>query len=177
MGKTVPEKHKHEAPQSVRVSLITVSTSRYRAKMESKEAADESGSVAEGMLESNGHAIVSRKVIDDDLQMVRFEVLRSVVEQRAEVVILMGGTGVSPKDVTIEAISPLLDKELTGFVDLFRNVSFKEIGTSAYMSRVTAGTIGKTVVFALPGSPGAVETALKLILPELGHAVFISSGA
>jgi molybdenum cofactor biosynthesis protein B len=137
---------------------------------------DESGDIAENMLKERGHIIISRKIVDDEVHMIRLEVLKSVVEDKAELIILMGGTGVSPRDVTIEAISPLFTKELVGFGDVFRNSSYKEIGSSAFMTRVTAGTIGTSIVFALPGSPDAVKKGLNLILPEVGHLVLISSG-
>jgi len=124
------------------------------------------------MVKTSNHKIVSRKLISDDKEMIRLEVLRSLYDEDADVVILTGGTGLAKKDVTFESIMPLLDKKIEGFGELFRAVSYQKIGSPSYLSRALAGTLGGKLIFCLPGSPQAVELALSLILPELSHMVY-----
>jgi molybdenum cofactor biosynthesis protein B len=113
-----------------------------------------------------GHAVVP-----DEPGAIR-AVLQQAVNAGARAVLLTGGTGITRRDQTVEAVRPLLDKEIPGFGELFRLLSFQEIGSAAWLSRALAGTFGDTLVFVLPGSPNAVRLALdRLILPELGHAV------
>ena len=168
------EEHRRAAPKSVKVSLITISTSRYKKVSKGIRVADESGSTALKLVEAAGHKVTSTKIVDDDISMIRRELFKSIYEEGADAVILMGGTGLAKRDVTIESVKPLLDKELDGFAEVFRMVSYKEIGTSAYLSRGIAGSIEGRMVYCLPGSPNAVKTGLELILPELPHAVHIA---
>ncbi len=170
------EKHREAAPRKLSVSLITVSTSRYRELSTGRPVGDESGEIAKQMVQASGAAITSSKIVDDDVGMIRLELVKSLYEEKADVVILMGGTGLSPRDVTVEAVRPLLDKELEGFGDVFRRASYDQVGSAAFLSRATAGSVGGRLVFCLPGSPRAVETALNLILPELPHAAYIAKG-
>ena len=108
----------------------------------------------------------------DDAGAIRLEVLRALAHGGVDAVIATGGTGVSPRDVTPEAVTPLFAKELAGFGELFRMLSFQEIGAAAVLSRAVAGTVAGKVVYVLPGSSGAVRLALeRLILPELAHVV------
>ncbi|MCP8315710.1 MAG: MogA/MoaB family molybdenum cofactor biosynthesis protein, partial [archaeon] len=105
---------------------------------------------------------------------IRLEVLRSLYDEDADAVILTGGTGLAKRDVTFESIMPLLDKEIEGFGEIFRAVSYQKIGPPSYLSRALAGTLNGKLIFCLPGSPQAVELALNLILPELSHIVYHS---
>jgi len=161
------------APKSVNITIITVSTSRYEKATQGIAVDDLSGSKAVKMIKESGHKIISRKLVNDDKEMIRLEVLRSLYDEDADLVILLGGTGLAKRDVTIESIMPLLDKEMGGFGEIFRAVSHQKIGTPAYLSRALAGTLNGKMVFCLPGSPQAVELALNLILPELSHFAYI----
>jgi len=169
----VHEEHKRLAPKSVNITIITVSTSRYEKVSQGIAVDDLSGSKAVKMVMESGHKIVSRKLVNDDKEMIRLEVLRSLYDEDADVVILTGGTGLAKRDVTIESITPILDKAVIGFGEIFRALSYKKIGSPAYLSRAMAGTLNGKMIFCLPGSPQAVELALNLILPELSHIFYI----
>jgi molybdopterin adenylyltransferase len=159
--------HRNDAPASVRCVVVTVSDTR-------TESNDTSGDAIVELLKSAGHDVGDRRIVRDDPEAVR-SLVRSVVESNpgvADVVITTGGTGITARDSTYEAITALLDKRLDGFGELFRMLSFGEIGAAAMLSRATAGSIGTTAVFALPGSEHAVRLAMtRLILPEIGHVV------
>lgn len=159
--------HRNDAPASVRCVVVTVSDTR-------TESNDTSGDAIVGLLKSAGHDVAARRIVRDDPVAVR-SLVRSVAESNpvvADVVITTGGTGITARDSTYEAITALLDKRLDGFGELFRMLSFAEIGAAAMLSRATAGSIGTTAVFALPGSEHAVRLAMtRLILPEIGHVV------
>lgn len=158
------KEHKAHAPSHVAVAVITCSDTR-----DSKR--DESGRGAAQLLTDAGHSVVAQVVVPDDSVRIR-GAIQWALEQSAQAVILTGGTGIGRRDVTLETVQPLLEKELPGFGEIFRVLSFEQIGSPAMMSRAIAGTHRGAMLFALPGSPNAVKLALeKLILPELGHAV------
>jgi molybdopterin adenylyltransferase len=163
--------HKEASPQKIKVALFTVSSSRFR----DKSLKDESGEIAKELLEKEGHEF-SYSVIDDSRSMIRLCLFKSLFEENFDAAIFLGGTGLSPRDVTVEAISPLLDKRLDGYGEIFRRQSYESIGSPAVMSRAMAGTIETKVVFCLPGSPDASGLGMELILKELRHAVFIARG-
>ena len=117
---------------------------------------------------------MSEKLVEDDSKLIRGELLNTIYENHVDAVILMGGTGLATQDVSVETVRPLFDKEMEGFGEIFRSVSYQKIGNAAYLTRATAGTIGGRAVYCLPGSPAAVETALTIILPELPHVVYIA---
>lgn len=152
--------------RSIRCKVITVSDTR-------TEETDKSGQTMADFLIKHNHEIKEYIIIKDNMEEIVKEVMLAVEDEHIDAVLLNGGTGISPRDVTIEAISPLLTKELTGFGEIFRMLSYTEdIGSSAILSRAIAGTIKTTAVFATPGSTGAVRLAMKkLILPELTHIV------
>jgi molybdenum cofactor biosynthesis protein B len=164
------EKHKLESPTKLTIALLTVSSSRFR----DRSLKDDSGELALEMCKKAGQD-ASLELVDDDKQMIRLHLLRALFEKDADAAILMGGTGIAPRDVTIEAVSPLLEKELEGFGESFRRLSYDSIGTASIMTRAIAGVIGNKPVFCLPGSPDGVKLGLSLALKELPHAVFISS--
>jgi molybdenum cofactor biosynthesis protein B len=142
--------------------VITISDTRH-------EGNDTSGNAIVELLSGAGHHVAGRRIVRDEPALVR-DAVRSVDD--ADVVITTGGTGISSRDTTYDAIQSLLEKRLDGFGELFRMLSFDEIGAAAMLSRASAGTIGRTAVFSLPGSESAVRLALsKLILPEIGHVV------
>lgn len=160
----VPDEHRADAPAQVAAYAITCSDTRTPAD-------DESGKLLRRLLEGAGHHVVGQVIVKDEAAALRSAIATGVA-QGARAVIVTGGTGISRRDVTVEVVSGLLEKRLDGFGELFRMLSFHEIGSAAMMSRAVAGTHQGALLFALPGSPNAVELALKkLILPELGHAV------
>lgn len=164
------ESHKHQALRKLRIALVTVSSSRYR----NSSIRDDSGQLALAVCrKAKQDALL--EVVDDDKQMIRLHVLRALFEEEADAIILMGGTGIAPRDVTIEAVAPLLDKELEGFGEGFRRLSYDSIGSPAILTRAIAGVIANKPVFCLPGSPDAVKLGISLVLKELPHAVFIAS--
>lgn len=147
----------------VHVGVLTVSDTR---TLET----DTSGQVAVDRLVGAGHVVVRRQIVRDDIHAIR-EVLREwIADEAVEVIVATGGTGVTPRDVTPEALAPLVSKPIPGFGELFRWLSFSEIGTSTIQSRAEAALCDKTYVFLLPGSPGAVRTAFdKILLAQLDH--------
>jgi molybdenum cofactor biosynthesis protein B len=146
--------------------VVVVSTSR-------TTDSDRSGPLIQRLLEDAGHRVLGRDILPDDQAQVRARLEALKAEGRAEAVILSGGTGLSLRDRTYEAVVDLLDKELTGFGELFRRLSYDEIGSAAIMSRATAGLSGRTYLFALPGSPKACRLAIDaIILPEIHHMLY-----
>ena len=166
----VKEEHLAKAPEKPRFSVITVSTSRHREFKEGGSYEDPSGNIAVEILERAGMTLNSRYLVPDVVEEVREAVMRSIYSDGSQIVILTGGTGIAAGDVTIEAIEPLLEKKLTNFPPLFTLLSFHEAGTDTLTSRTMAGTLGGSVVFCLPGSPGAVRLALeKIVTPQIRH--------
>jgi molybdopterin adenylyltransferase len=158
------EGHKAHAPTTVAAFVVTSSDSR-------TPQTDESGRLIRSLLEGAGHSICGHRVVPDEPAALR-AMMEEAAASGARALIINGGTGISRRDQVIETLRPLLEKELPGFGELFRYLSFKEIGSPAMMSRALAGTWRGMIVFALPGSPNAVRLAMEaLILPELGHAV------
>jgi molybdenum cofactor biosynthesis protein B len=157
------EQHRRTAPPSVRAFVLTISDTRTPGD-------DASGDTIAGLLTSAGHELTGRDLVKDDPEAVRAAVQQAA--GTAQVVITTGGTGITSRDSTYEAITGLLDKKLDGFGELFRMLSFQEIGSAAMLSRACAGTVGGAAVFSLPGSENAVRLAMtRLILPEIGHVV------
>src|SRR5262249_20074299 len=153
------------APASVRCFVLTVSDTR-------TEATDTGGAAIRELLESAGHVVTGAAIVRDDPEAVTGTVARQLSDAATQVIVTTGGTGITSRDGTFEAIDRLLEKRLTGFGELFRMLSFEQIGPAAMMSRAVAGTVNGKAIFVLPGSPNAVRLAMtKLILPELGHVV------
>ncbi|HDR6262212.1 TPA: molybdenum cofactor biosynthesis protein MoaB [Bacillus cereus] len=159
--------HKKQAPKEVRCKIVTISDTR-------TEETDKSGQQLHELLKEAGHKVTSYEIVKDDKESIQQAVLAGYHKEDVDVVLTNGGTGITKRDVTIEAVSALLHKEIVGFGELFRMISYLEdIGSSAMLSRAIGGTIGRKVVFSMPGSSGAVRLAMnKLILPELGHITF-----
>ncbi len=157
--------HKRQAPPSVSCAILTISDSR-------TEETDESGQLLRQKLSQNGHRVIAYSILKNDSSAIKKKLDKLLGNAELQVVITIGGTGLSHRDVTIETVSPLLEKKLDGFGELFRSLSYQEIGTSAMMSRALAGVISGKVILCLPGSLGAAKLALdKIILPEIGHMV------
>ncbi|MED5073928.1 molybdenum cofactor biosynthesis protein MoaB [Anoxybacillus geothermalis] len=158
--------HKQEAPQTVRCKVITVSDTR-------TEETDRSGRLMIELLTEAGHEVVGYEIVKDEADAIRTAVLDGCRRPDVDAVLTNGGTGIAKRDVTIETVKALLEKELVGFGELFRFLSYTEdIGPAAMLSRAVAGVAMDTAVFCTPGSTGAVRLAMtKLILPELRHVV------
>jgi molybdenum cofactor biosynthesis protein B len=159
------EEHKAHAPVSVSCFVLTVSDTRTAAN-------DTGGQAIRDLLEMSGHTISGHAIVRDDPAAVTRTVTGWLADASTQVIITTGGTGITSRDGTFEAIDGLLEKRLTGFGELFRMLSYHQIGPAAMMSRATAGRAQGKAIFVLPGSPDAVRLAMtKLIIPELGHVV------
>jgi molybdenum cofactor biosynthesis protein B len=163
--------HSHHAQDAIRVgcAVITVSDTR-------DEHTDTSGQRIRELLTEAGHRIEEYRIVKDEPALITAAICSTSDE--AEIIITNGGTGIAQRDTTFEAVSRMIDKEISGFGELFRMLSFEQIGAAAMMSRATAGVVGRRVVFCLPGSTKAVDLAMtRLILPQLGHVVGLVRGA
>ena len=159
------QEHKEKAPESVGCAVLTVSSTR-------TEQDDDSGRIIKEKLSQSGHRLISYCILKDEADSIERKIHELLEEDGLQVIIFNGGTGVSHRDVTVEAIVPLLEKELDGFGELFRFLTYQEIGTGSIMSRATGGVARGKVILCLPGSPGAVSLAMeRIILPEIGHLV------
>jgi len=166
--------HKEHARKSAAVFILTCSTSKAEEKTKGLPVEDPSGDIIEKLMREAGHRITGRTLIPDKLGLLRTTV-RQALKSDAEAIIITGGTGISPSDVTIEGISPMLEKELPGFGEIFRRLSYDTIGSAAMMTRATAGVVRGKAIFCLPGSPDGVTTAVsRLIVPEIGHMLSIA---
>jgi molybdopterin adenylyltransferase len=151
----------HSSPRKGRVHVVTVSDTRTLAD-------DSSGAACAELAEAAGHEIAGRTILPDE--PARIEAFCREVAPSVDAILLNGGTGISARDTTYEAIARLLERRLDGFGELFRMLSFADIGSRAMASRAVAGVLGKTLVFSMPGSTKAVRLAMeKLVVPELGH--------
>ncbi len=160
-------------PRVANFFIITVSTSRYNAKINNQPYTDESGDLAESMVKEAGHRVVGRELVKDDSIMIRSLVDSLLLRDDVDVIVLTGGTGLARSDVTVEAVRPLFEKELEGFGELFRYLSYPKIGTGIIMTRATAGISRGKLIVVLPGSPDGVKTGLEIILQELPHILYI----
>jgi molybdenum cofactor biosynthesis protein B len=159
------EQHKAQAPSSVSCFVLTVSDTRTAQN-------NTSGQAIAQLLEGAGHAVSGSAIVKDNPEDVTATVRAQLANPATQVIITTGGTGVTSRDGTYEAVTALFEKRLDGFGELFRMLSFQEIGSAAMMSRATAGTAARKAIFVLPGSENAVRLALtRLIIPELGHVV------
>ena len=157
--------HQDAAPDHVGVAVITVSDSR-------TEETDKSGALIREELEGNGHTLVHYAIVKDTARQIKGELAIAVEKRGCQALILNGGTGISPRDNTFEVVDGMLEKHLPGFGEIFRYLSYKEIGSAAIMSRATMGTYRGRILVSLPGSTGAVRLAMdELLLPQLGHLV------
>jgi molybdopterin adenylyltransferase len=155
------EEHRHHAHKSLKVGVVTASDTR-------TADTDESGRLIREMLTSAGHRVEHYEIVPDDPGPIRKALLENLM--RLDAIIVNGGTGISSRDSTIEAVRTLLEKELEGFGELFRYLSYQEIGSAAILSRALAGVAAGKIVASLPGSPQACRLAMeKLLVPELGH--------
>ena len=156
---------KHDAADqpAVRCAIVTVSDTR-------TEATDGSGAIIRKLLSQSGHRVCGYEILPDEPDRVRDAVTRLCHRPDCQAVLVNGGTGIAPRDSTVDALSTVFEKRLDGFGELFRMLSFEQIGPTAMLSRATAGVVAETIVFVMPGSPPAVQLAMdKLIVPCLAH--------
>jgi len=155
-----------ETTKSLKVCVITVSDTR-------TEETDKSGKLIQNLLEEKNHKVIEKVITKDSVDGIQGKINEFLKNEKIDVIITNGGTGISRRDVTIEAVHPILDKEIPGFGEIFRTLSYYEdIGSSTIMSRAIAGVAHDKAIFVMPGSSGAVKLAMnKIILPELHHVV------
>jgi molybdenum cofactor biosynthesis protein B len=159
------KEHKEKAPEKIRCAVITVSDTR-------TEATDTSGKLIKKMLEEKNHEITVYHIVKDEKEQIE-NLLKSLAATNVQAIITNGGTGVSKRDRTFEVVFSLIEKKIEGFGELFRYLCYKEIGSSAMMSRAVAGVCKGQIIISIPGSENAVRLAMEsLILPELGHMVW-----
>jgi len=157
------------APKHLRVAVLTISDSRAAAMQKGRDE-DVSGRIIERRLQKAGHDS-TRIIVPDEVRQIRAAVKKFISNKKIDAVITVGGTGITKRDVTIETLCPLFQKELPGFGEILRHLGYQKVGGPAILTRTTAGLIERKPVFCLPGAPNAVEVAMDLILPELGHLV------
>ncbi len=161
----MPQPHPDLTSVSICCAILTVSDSR-------TVETDSSGGLIRQTLEAAGHRVAAYQILDDQPDLIRTQVLAWSVEAEIQAILLNGGTGIAPRDSTYDAVEALLEKKLPGFGELFRWLSYAEIGSRAIASRAVAGAVGGKLLFSLPGSTAAVRLGLeRLILPELAHLV------
>jgi len=157
--------HKKKAAKSLGIMVVTVSDTR-------DVTTDQSGQLIKEMLAEAGHRIVGYQIVKDEPSEIEGLLQQTIGRNDLEVIILNGGTGISPRDGTYEVVHRLIQKRLDGFGEIFRYLSYQDIGSAAIMSRACAGVAGDKVMISLPGSKGAVQLAMgQLVLPEIGHMV------
>src|SRR5215831_9726446 len=160
---SVPLEHKATAPRAIGCFVLTISDSK-------TPETDTSGILIRELLAAGGHTVVGHAIVKDEPAQVTAVIREGCSNPDLRAFVLTGGTGVTSRDSTFEAVEALLDKQLTGFGELFRMLSYQEIGAAAMLSRAQAGVVNGRALFSLPGSPNACRLALeKLIIPELGH--------
>jgi molybdenum cofactor biosynthesis protein B len=170
------EEHRARARAVLSFHLVTVSTSRFKKMKAGEGFEDRSGDLLEAGVLEGSHELAKREIIPDDASMIR-SALKEFLAGDADVLVFTGGTGVAPTDITVETARPFFEKELPGFGEVLRAVSFSKIGSAAALTRATAGTVGGKLVVCLPGAPDAVETALRIFLPEFPHIVSVAKMA
>ena len=164
------QSHTDRSVKTVACFVITVSDTR-------DETTDRSGALIKTLLQENGHTVTGYEIVKDEPGDIRALLAKALARDSVEAVILNGGTGIAPRDGTYEVVSSVLEKRIDGFGELFRFLSYEEIGSAAMLSRAIAGTAGCRVVASLPGSSGAVKLAMTgLLLPQLGHMVAQARG-
>ena len=159
-------RHRESAPEHVRLAVLTISDTRTPEN-------DTGGDTIEELMRRAGHEIVERRIVKDDAARIRTEIVNLLARPDADAVITTGGTGISARDTTYEVVDRMIEKKLDGFGEIFRALSYEEIGAAAILSRAVAGTVGTKLVACLPGSRNAVRLAVeKLLVPEISHVIF-----
>ena len=162
--------HTERSLKTVACFVITVSDTR-------DATTDRSGATIKTLLQENGHTVAGYEIVKDEPGDIRALIAKALAQEAVDAVILNGGTGIAPRDGTYEVVNDVLEKRIDGFGELFRFLSYEEIGSAAMLSRAVAGTAGSRVVVSVPGSSGAVKLAMTgLLLPQLGHMVAQARG-
>jgi molybdopterin adenylyltransferase len=165
MSSPTAHEHKSHAPKSIGCVVITCSDTR-------TVETDGSGQLIQQLLNAKGHTIAGYRLVKDEPKKIKSAIKKALKDKKVQAIIINGGTGISRRDSTFEAVDAMLEKRLDGFGEVFRFLTYQDIGSPAIMSRATAGIIKGRVLFSTPGSENAVRLAMeKLILPELGHLV------
>lgn len=161
-----PQQHRQAAPAAVRCAVLTVSDTR-------SIETDRSGDLAVELLTAAGHRVTERAIVRDDPEEMTPLLSVWIASAEVEAILITGGTGVARRDQTVDTVSRLLTREIPGYGELLRMLSYQEIGAAAMMSRAIGGLAGETVVLTMPGSTGGVRLAMeRLVVPELGHLVY-----
>ncbi|UCE29343.1 MAG: MogA/MoaB family molybdenum cofactor biosynthesis protein [Candidatus Bathyarchaeota archaeon] len=164
--------HKTNAPKNLNFAVVICSSSRHQKLNTGKNVIDQSGDLIVETLRQHGHSVTYRTLIPDDQKLIKQCIKKALSSSAVDVVVTCGGTGISPTDVTIEGVQPLLEKEINGFGEVFRALSYKQIGSAVILSRALAGVSHGKALFCMPGSPKAVSLCLEeIILPEVGHII------
>lgn len=161
--------HREKAPKKLKMGVLVVSDSRYAALKKGMDV-DVSGKLVEEKAKKAGHDTL-RVIAPDEEYDIRKALKKLIEEDGVDAIIITGGTGVAYRDVTIETIEPMFEKVLPGFGEILRRIGYEKVGMAALLTRTAAGIIQQKPVFCLPGAPNAVDIAMDLILPELGHVV------
>jgi molybdenum cofactor biosynthesis protein B len=167
------EEHRKGAERHLRVVIVSVSTSRYGKRKEGKPFTDEAGDVATEEARRAGHSVTRRVMISDDRIMIRKEA-RTFLSGEDDVLLFAGGTGLSPRDITVDTIRPFFEKELEGFGELVRRLGYDEVGAAAALTRATAGVAKGKLIACMPGSPDGVRTAMRAFAKEFPHMVYVA---
>lgn len=166
------KKHKAVVPAQLNFIVFVCSTSRYLQLKDGVKIDDVSGDLIETLVKASGHKVLFKKIIPDDKKQIQNAVKEFLGSPDLDVVVFCGGTGIAPSDVTIEAVTPFLEKAMPGFGEIFRHLSFNKVGSAVMLSRATAGVAKGKALFCIPGSPEAVRFSVEtLILPEAPHIV------
>jgi molybdenum cofactor biosynthesis protein B len=159
-------KHRESAPERVRVAVLTISDTR-------TPDTDTGGDTIEELMRAAGHEIVERDIVRDEASGIRTTLVDLLARPDVDAVVTTGGTGISARDTTYEVVDRMLEKRLDGFGEIFRVLSYEEIGAAAILSRALAGAVGPKFIACLPGSRNAVRLAVeRLLAPEIAHVVF-----
>jgi molybdopterin adenylyltransferase len=159
-------KHKASAPETVRLAVLTISDTR-------TPETDTGGDAVQEIMEEAGHEVVERAIVKDEAAEIRSRLVDLLARPEVDAIVTTGGTGISGRDTTYEVVERMLEKKLDGFGEIFRMLSYEEIGAAAILSRAVAGAVGTKFVACLPGSRNAVRLASeKLLAPEISHVVF-----
>lgn len=162
------EKHRASSPSKLSCGVITLSDSKYEDSKKG-ENTDESGELIIQTIEEK-YSLDSYCIIPDEVKLL-LSAIEKMIDKKIDVIFTTGGTGIGSRDITIETLTPLFEKELTGFGEIFRRETYHTLGSGAILSRATAGVYRKTLIFAMPGSPNAVKLGLSIIIDELNHLV------
>ena len=168
MNSETMEKHRANSPSKVSCGVITLSDSKYEDSKKG-ENTDKSGELIIKTIEEK-YSMNSYCIIPDDGKKLLIAI-QKMIDKKIDVIFTTGGTGIGSRDITIETLTPLFEKELTGFGEIFRAETYHSLGSGAILSRVTAGVYRKTLIFSMPGSPNAVKLGLSIVIDELNHLV------